>query len=250
MLLTTLAVAAGWYASARIGISSSGRLVPVQPSPFDPFLIVMYTLMAIGLYITIAGLSGVWWLPGVSKSEARRKKAPLVIDFDASDPLCFQDRRTGHPQSDLQLRLRVSNIGPIGVNGVRLKLVSREPRPGATHYLATMHDNASPRSLSTVIGTRCPTGPGRFVYFDLAFRSLRNPDLAIFSYADEYLMAEQKINPNPIQPYMLTVETDGCWEDNGMSVVPTRCRFQLEYLDDGGMRLSSPDAPLARLAVT
>lgn len=239
--LAAAAVAAGWYTSARngIGVNSSGHLVPAHASPFDPFLIVMYCLVLIGLYITIAGLTGSWWLPGVSKSEARRREAPLVIDFDENDPLCVQDRRTGHLQPDLQLRLRVSNVGPVGVKGVRLKLISREPGPGFAHYLAIMHDNSSAHSWSAVIGARCPPGPGRFVYFDLAFRSLTDPDHAVFSYADLHLMAEQSINPSPIRPYILTVETDGYWEDDDTSVPLTQRKFYIQYLDKGGMRLFS-----------
>ena len=50
------AVAAGWYASARNGISvdKNGKLIPAHASAADPFLLVMYGFMFIGFYITVA----------------------------------------------------------------------------------------------------------------------------------------------------------------------------------------------------
>jgi hypothetical protein len=77
VLVGTIAVAAGWYASARNGLSvnSTHELIPARASAADPFLLVMYGFMVIGLYITVAGLSGRGWLPGASLAEERARRA-------------------------------------------------------------------------------------------------------------------------------------------------------------------------------
>jgi hypothetical protein len=244
--VTGIAVGAGVYTGSGNGltINSNGQIVPASHiPPWNGFLILCYALIFIGGYCILAALFHHPWLrlPGVYSTEAQRGRPPLLIDFDTADPLCVQDRRQGAmkvPASDVQIRVRVSNIGPVGVNGVRLRLVERNPDPAYTFYLTIMHDR-SPYSRSAIDGERCPAGGSAFIYFDLVYRSYRQmPNTAapppVVSYADEYLSAEQLTRSGPFRAQDITVEADGYWEDDRTAVVPSRQSFHIEYADNGG----------------
>jgi hypothetical protein len=241
--LTSAAIAASVCIDGRNGVTVNRQhqLVPVGMSLLtNVFLIVLCILVFIGVYILTAALAHQNYLPlpGVTKAENRRRDSPLDITFDQSgDSLCIQDRRA-QSEKDFALRLRVSNTGPIGVQGVRLRLIRRDPGPGYTHYLTIMHDH--PYQVSAILGERCPPDPKRYVYFDLAYRNLLHQSSVFFSYASEYLAEEQERNPNRAQTYDVTVEADGYWEDNHSSVRPTRCSFRMECKDDGSITLILP----------
>jgi hypothetical protein len=203
-------------------------------------------LFVLGGYCVAAALAHMRWLPlpGVSRAEGLRKAPPLVVDFDASDLLCVQDRQR---ELDIQIRLRVSNVGPVGVNGVRLRLVERSPDIAHVFYLAMMHDR-TPFSRSAISGERCPSGGDRFIYFDLVYWSRRRlpsspPPRPVVSYADDYLVVEQQTHTEPIRSQEITVEADGYWEDDHTSVTPRRRSFHIEYADDGGIALTAAASP-------
>lgn len=235
VLLTTMAVAAGWYASAKNGLTvdSAGKLVPAHASATDPFLIVMYVLMAVGMYFAVAALSGSLWLPGVSGEEKRRDRPPLRIEFDEYDAQCVQDRRQVSQIEDMQLRVRVTNAGHVGLRDVRVRLIESEPQL-FSYFLAIIHDrDPFPRST---LGESCAIHQD--LYFDVAFIANDSPSPKI-SYAHPNLTVLEHVGAHNagITSFRLVLEAEGRWEDSGEFVPRTRETFRLRA-DSGALTLA------------
>ena len=194
--------------------------------------------MALGFLAATSALAG-GWLPGVSKREKERTRPPLRIDYDRLNPDCRMDRRANHPQADLQLRLQVTNWGPVGLENVRLKLVNREPGGGHAHFLALMHDNQEPFARSNY-GESCPVGFFGGLYFDFVGYLPRFDGALTFGYANAYLWQEQL---TPRGTYRLTVEAEGRWEDSGVTAPKTYAVFEVSCpgVTDLDLRLIAED---------
>jgi hypothetical protein len=113
-------------------------------------------------------------------------QADVTVVFDPSDDQCVQNR-AGHPQPDVQLRLRATNSGAVDLVGVRARLKGRHE-----HFARIRHDNTPPYSRSN---DGITLRPGQSDYFDIAFCHLHGPQM-VLQYADLYLIQEQVITGN------------------------------------------------------
>jgi hypothetical protein len=159
-------------------------------------------------------------IPGVRRLPViGAPRAELTVVFDPSDDQCVQNR-AGHPQPDVQLRLRATNSGAVDVTNLRLRLKGRH-----NHFARVRHDNTPPYSRSNEGIT---LRHGQSGYFDIAFCHLHQPQM-VLQYADGYLLQEQVLPGNITlkadrTPIAVEIEARRADTDRWLPVVTALCR--------------------------
>jgi hypothetical protein len=94
--------------------------------------------VAVGLFVTVVGIALAildWYY---------RQQPAMQIIFDSNDAVCVLKGSDRIPPKDwLQVGVKVTNIGKIGLEELRVRMVDRDP-PGDLHYMRKHHDNSPP----------------------------------------------------------------------------------------------------------
>lgn len=208
-------------ATASTVVVKGGTLL----SPNEPVL-------WLGVGMCCLGLVGVLLLGFTAFMRYREDRVtPFTVEFDPDDPNCQEWGyiSTGPGKvvrSTLQLRVRVTNNGPIGLQRVRAFL-SIPHTLGRSHFLHIQHDNEPTTRLSRE-GEHVPVGQP--VYFDVAFAWVIAPPGHNFpgynfSYAD-MAIATQSYRAFTNSYFPLDIRVSG-WTDF-RDVVPASRSFILE----------------------
>lgn len=176
-----IALDAAVFALAALLIAVSSIGLSPGDKPREPWFVAGIAVAAVGAVVLVWALA----LFGAHKYAEHHAQPRLTVEFDHADPVCVQDRRD-HPQSDFQLRLRVTNTGTVALTEVRCRLKADHDT-----YARIRYDDTPPYDRSR---NGIPLQRGASDYFDIAFCRSDQPRM-ILQYADQYLLNEQNINP-------------------------------------------------------
>jgi hypothetical protein len=198
-----------------MGAAASFLVLGQITSSEHPNHTVWYAV-ALGLLVLGAIAIVVGAVEGISQwGESRR--TPIEVCYDPDDPQCRQVRAA---EADQQLRVRVRNLGRIGLNHVRARL---DLEGGYSHWLRLEHDNVAPYHRSAIEGEILPALGGFALYFDVAF--LGRHGTRTIEYADDYLRANSETSADSSRE--VTIQVWGARESDGRTVPPAIRRFRL-----------------------
>lgn len=212
-----MSVGAAIMAAAATFILLGQVTSPTHPAGTDWFtvaavaLVIGFALFAFGGFVGVLNLLD-------------DRRCPLEVVHDPEDVECVQ--RRGAPYNDVELRVRVRNIGRVGLHHVRGRLAVTG---GHTHWLRLEHDNTPPYDRS-LAGEVLPADEEYRLYFDVVRLRLGEAGPLVFEYADDSLQALTRTGSDT---HEVMLHILGAREGDGASVLPVRKRFRVELLNGG-----------------
>lgn len=224
---TTVAYAALPFSGAAVGLIVGTSQVQLAKGTSGDLLKNGWFLGG----VILAGIGVVLWLVAcmamVIQSRARRE-SPLRIVFDENDLQCVKNEIELESATVNQtVSVRVRNMGHVGLQDVRLKVIAREP-PGPPQPLRLQYDIAPyERSLA---GETC--SPDERVYFDVAQLASLEDSVLHVAYANDGLWAVAKLpRGGRSTAAWLSLKAEGRREDDGRLVPPAFATFKVYMAD-------------------